>query len=388
MMTQRPHISTFLLKVASRCNLACDYCFMFRHIDQSWRQQPPLMSEETMVRFVDRLARYVASECPAHISLILHGGEPLLAPIAQVDRLLGRLRTEISPTTVVDVGMQTNATLLSTAWLDVFDRREVTFSISLDGDVTASDRHRRDHNGASSYRQVLAGLERIHAHPAGKRLFSGVLAVIDLRNDPEATLKHILSLGAPAVDFLLPDGTYDNLPPGLKHPGEVGADAPYGRWLSVIFDTWYDSPEITARIRLFESIMDVCLGGQSQVDSIGPGEFSMLTVQTDGEVQDSDVLKITFPGAAHLGSGYSVYQSDFTEVLRSPHLLERARLATPDGLCATCRACHLVNLCGGGYVPHRYKPGNGFDNPSIYCGDLAFLIRHIQDRLSADLALR
>jgi len=33
-----------------------------------------------------------------------------------------------------------------------------------------------------------------------------------------------------------------------------------------------------------------------------------------------------------------------------------------------------VRACGGGLYAHRYKSGNGFDNPSVYCADLKVLI--------------
>ena len=41
-----PTIQCFLLKVASRCNLSCDYCYMYEHADQSWRNQPHMFSSE------------------------------------------------------------------------------------------------------------------------------------------------------------------------------------------------------------------------------------------------------------------------------------------------------------------------------------------------------
>ncbi|MEU9838708.1 hypothetical protein AB0C69_05725, partial [Actinomadura sp. NPDC048032] len=30
----------FILKIHSRCNLACDYCYVYEMGDQSWRDQP------------------------------------------------------------------------------------------------------------------------------------------------------------------------------------------------------------------------------------------------------------------------------------------------------------------------------------------------------------
>ena len=33
-----------VLKVHGQCNLACDYCYVYEHGDQSWRDRPRAMS--------------------------------------------------------------------------------------------------------------------------------------------------------------------------------------------------------------------------------------------------------------------------------------------------------------------------------------------------------
>ncbi|MEV2226882.1 hypothetical protein AB0E01_44690 [Nocardia vinacea] len=34
----------FVVKIHSRCNLVCDYCYIYEMADQSWREQPNTMS--------------------------------------------------------------------------------------------------------------------------------------------------------------------------------------------------------------------------------------------------------------------------------------------------------------------------------------------------------
>jgi uncharacterized protein len=50
-------------------------------------------------------------------------------------------------------------------------------------------------------------------------------------------------------------------------------------------------------------------------------------------------------------------------------------------LCRQCLSCPVKDICGGGYLPHRYHKENGFNNPSVYCHDLLKLITHIQTRV-------
>ena len=85
----------FIVKVHSRCDLSCDYCYMYEMADQSWRDQPRTMSEET----ADMTARRIGEHARAHelteIMLILHGGEPLLAGRELISRLVMSTRRSV-----------------------------------------------------------------------------------------------------------------------------------------------------------------------------------------------------------------------------------------------------------------------------------------------------
>src|SRR5882762_9809992 len=74
-----PRITSFLVKIASRCNLACDYCYMYEHADQSWRAQPPFMSDDLRRKLAMRIGEYVRAANLKRLVVVFHGGEPLLA---------------------------------------------------------------------------------------------------------------------------------------------------------------------------------------------------------------------------------------------------------------------------------------------------------------------
>src|SRR5581483_2849972 len=55
----------FIVKVHSRCDLSCDYCYMYEMADQSWRSQPRSMSAETAELTARRIGEHaVAHELP------------------------------------------------------------------------------------------------------------------------------------------------------------------------------------------------------------------------------------------------------------------------------------------------------------------------------------
>src|SRR5580698_8331947 len=103
-------VGTVLLKLASRCNLGCAYCYVYEMADSGWALQPKTMSAET-VRALTRQLSVVADRQREPFEVIFHGGEPLLVGPARFERICCELR-EALPSRV-GLGVQTNGVLLS-----------------------------------------------------------------------------------------------------------------------------------------------------------------------------------------------------------------------------------------------------------------------------------
>ncbi|MEV6814830.1 radical SAM protein, partial [Micromonospora sp. NPDC051296] len=303
--------------------------------------------------------------------------EPLLAGPARVESAVSAIRHGAAPVPA-RVTVQTNGVRLDEAYLRLFDRLDVRVSISLDGDRTAHDRHRRRPDGQGSHERVEAALRRLTAdHP---HLFNGLLCTVDLRNDPIVTYRSLLAHRPPTVDFLLPHGTWSTPPPGRAPQLR---QTPYAQWLITVFDQWYHAPGPPVRIRLFDEIIQVLLGGASRMAGVGTSPVAVAVVQTDGAIEMDDTLAAAYAGAAR--TGLHVLRDSFDDALDLPAV--RSQQAGLDALCATCRTCDLRRVCGGGLRTHRYRAGNGFDNPSVYCPDLYALIDHIGRAVRRDLAV-
>jgi uncharacterized protein len=366
----------FIVKIHSRCDLACDYCYMYEMADQSWRNQPRAMPPE----IADLTARRIGEHAQAHsldrVTLILHGGEPLLAGRDLISRLVRTTRQAAGPRTTVDAAVQTNAVGLSDAYLRLFDDLGVRVGVSVDGDAQAHDRHRRFASGRGSYLAVEAAIDRLRKFPD---LYSGLLCTIDLRNDPVQTYQALIDFDPPRVDFLLPHGTWTQ-PPSGRIPGSD--TTPYADWLIAVFDHWYAKPQ--AHVRLFEEIMHLLLGGTPGSEVVGLAPAQMVVIETDGSIAQEDTLRAAFDGAP--ATGLHVARDALDAALELPEIA--ARQIGERGLAAECRACRIRRVCGGGLYSHRYREGAGFANPSVYCPDLMALIDHISDRISADLQSR
>lgn len=365
-------LSQVVLKVHSRCDLACDHCYVYEAADQSWRGRPKVISHEVTVQAARRIADYAAAHSLPAVQVILHGGEPLLAGPARLQRIITTLRGALDSVCDLDLRIHTNGVLLNERLCALFSAHQVRVGISIDGDRAANDRHRRYADGRSSYDQVIRAIGLLGSGRF-RDLYAGLLCTIDVANDPLVVYESLMDLRPPRIDFLLPHATWDHPPARAK-----ATDDEYAQWLIAIFDRWL-ADGCPSRIRTFDSILSTLRGGESYTEALGLDPVGLVVIETDGSYEQVDSLKAAFDGAPE--TGMDVFGHSLDIVAAHPGI--RARQQGAAGLCQTCRECPVVGNCGGGHYPHRYRTGNGFDNPSVYCTDLLTLISHISSRLPA-----
>src|SRR5215472_1371292 len=108
-------LSQFVLKVHSRCDLACDHCYVYEAADQSWRARPAVLSDEVAAQTARRIAEHAGAHALKAVQVILHGGEPLLAGRARMRRIIAALRAATDGVCRLDLRIHTNGVLLSEA---------------------------------------------------------------------------------------------------------------------------------------------------------------------------------------------------------------------------------------------------------------------------------
>ncbi|MFM9447359.1 FxsB family cyclophane-forming radical SAM/SPASM peptide maturase [Streptomyces acidiscabies] len=366
--------SQFVVKLHSRCDFACPDCYVYALRDTGWSTQPRAMPYSMRELTASRIADHVRAHRPPRARVMLHGGEPLLAGPRRIahfaETLHDRWRGLDTP---LDLVVQTNGAQIKASWLDVFQRYGIRVGVSLDGTREAHDRRRRRASGRGTYDDVLKALELLRAHPS---LYAGLLCTVDLAADPVETYEALLEQRPPSLDLLLPLGTRQHPPPGLE-PG----DTPYARWLAAAFDRWFDAPVREVPVRMFDSLVDVLLGGATGTEVWGVGGSDVVVIQPDGAIEQNDILKAVHEGAA--STGFHLTRHSLDEAAAHPGFAaERAGIG---GLCGECRDCPVVRVCGGGLRAHRYRAVNGYDNPSCYCADLKAFIAHVSERVNDSL---
>lgn len=357
-------IDTLVVKVASRCNINCDYCYIYHAKDSSWRDMPATMSKVVMQALVAQVANlYDSQNTPPHV--VFHGGEPLLVGIRILRDLVAALVKRVP---AVSLSIQSNATTytheLEKLLLDY--RANLTFSLSVDGFQHEHDRHRLGIRGQSVYAKIESTMRR--SQQAG--VLDNILMVVDIKNDPRRIHEFMATAGTSSYNIILQDGDHLSLPAGKAavESNDVGA------WLWELFTRYSSGPQ-RFRIKFFDDIAVALLKKNRAIR--GPyATYAVctMTVDTDGEIKQSDTFRVNGDGADRVGA-LNVMQVALTDVTNS--VAHREHLARIQALPVTCTNCAYLDTCGGGYPQHRFGE-NGYDNPSVYCSDYMFLFGRME----------
>lgn len=369
-MNMATGIDTYIVKVASLCNLNCSYCYYYNGADNSYRGRPKLMSPEITEVMTDKIITHAHNHGLSDVDITLHGGEPLLIDKQSFVRMMREFDRIDQAGVTTRRKCQTNAVLLDPEWIDLLTEWRIWLGISMDGPKAAHDEFRVDHAGRGSYDHTVRGLQLALANePNGLR--TSVISVINPKHAGASMYRHLRSLGVKRMDFLLPESNYAYPPPDYEPLGPATA---YGDFLIDVFDAWIaeDDPEVL--VRLLDRIIRSCLGKDVQSDVIGGAPVRVAVIETDGSVEPTDNFKACADGMTNLG--LNIRHNDFDDLYNHDffkHCIEAMQHIPSD-----CSGCAYLKWCAGGRITHRYSAAEQFAKRTIYCKDLYKLYTHVQ----------
>lgn len=361
---ETPAVKSIVLKVASRCNLNCSYCYLYNHQDQTTLKQPKRIDDQIFNAVLERIATH--TDLHGHtMNITFHGGEPTLVGVDRLEALICRARDFLGDR-LGNLSIQTNATRINPAWAKMLSRQRVAVGVSLDGPPAIHDIVRVTHAGSGSYLNTLRGIHYLNE----ANVPVSILCVVNPGTDGLAIYQHFRSLGLRWIDFLLPDVSHDS-----KVAFYGDAPHPVADYLRPILDCWMAENDETVRIPLFWDLLSRLMGSQkTTTDCFGNPPVTYVVINTDGSIEPLDALKVCDNELTR--TKFNALSNGFDDLTSSPSILSDG-LNGHFELSDTCKRCRFVRVCGGGYLPHRYRRSNGFDNPSVWCEDIQLILDHM-----------
>lgn len=349
-----------ILKTVEKCNINCTYCYFFNGQDDSYKEHPKYISEKTINQVSGFLKKAIEDLSIDEIMLIFHGGEPLLQKKSEFNLMCQMFKNELSSKTKLTFAVQTNATLITDKWIDLFEAHNVGVGISLDGPKSYNDKFRIDHRGKGTYDRVIKGLNLLNDAARDERIKPpGLLSVINSKISPELIYKHFVhDLKFKFLDFLLPDTTHDFVDEDTLNA--------FGDYLSELFQCWVKDDDPSIRIKLFNTYI-FALTKDSQEDNNNFLEnVQVITIASNGNVAPNDVLRNTQYWDPK--NEPNIFRESLIEILNSDLFLyiQNQKENAP----SACEECCWKNICKGGSLINRYSKKNNFNNSSVYCDSL------------------
>lgn len=361
-------LDTVLVKVASRCNINCSYCYVYNMGDDNWKNLSKFMSDETIDALCSSLKELVENQKKC-FSIVLHGGEPFLLGTKKLSHLLRSLRKVLPEH--YPISIQTNGILISNGILDICSQYNASVAVSIDGPEHVHNKYRVNHKDAGTFSEVLKGFDILVNHPNSQFLNAGLLAVIDPLSSASEVYNFFKTLSAPSVDFLYKDGNHSKLPINkLSHDSTE-----YGEWMVELLQAYLADPD-PIQIRVLDDMLKVLLGGFVSKEGLGITDFAIVIIDTDGTIMKNDTLKSTYNGADKFQDTYNIKQIKLGNFLKSEEFDIYRKMQRPTN--SKCLSCPELQICGGGMILNRWSNENGFNNPSVYCSDQLFLIKNLR----------
>ena len=366
-----PRLNLLTLQTTKECNLRCRYCYL----EPGDIDRGRLSVDVTRKILRDIVGYHVQNEIDTGISVVFHGGEPLLLGhdyFGQVFAYQSELEAHFAIKSFSN-SIQSNITLLDEEYCEMFKDRAVSIGTSIDGPAFLHDRNRGAQTPRSDHAWVMnrVRLARDHGISVG--------AICVVTKDKLGFAEEILTFFEEEQMSFKVNKLFVN---GMaKHnKGDVSTTPEeYATFMKDMFDAWYGrSPRVV--IENLMEIMGLVLVGRGAGNCASSNCATRhVTLCHDGDLYTCG--RTTQDPSFRLGN-----VNDMT----MQELADSSALATfasrvPSGI-QECAQCDVSDACFGGCMYEAYLNSGTVFAPEGNCDVFRDLYRHVESRILADLS--
>lgn len=341
----RPSQVEFVL--TAQCNLRCAYCF--ERVDNAVAS----MSLETATRAIVLLLSEWSKKELAVVTFL--GGEPMLRFNVIREVITFAAQQASSSGRRICYDMTTNGLLLEEEHVRYFREVGLRYCLSLDGDPTHNDRHRKARGGGSQYAAIAAKMRMLkrYQHWQGAR----VTVMPDTAAQLAENVTHLhreLAINQFIIGF------------ATSVPWSDAQIADYARGLMETFEFYLAERLAKLNRRLRISILDVGPISEAYLASGGCGfgcgaGSGRVSVAPDGTLHGC--TKLAFAAVRKDEYRLGTVEMGLNRPENRRKLLDHSVESRPK-----CRACEIAAFCNGGcYAANLADTGDIYSPADYYC---------------------
>jgi uncharacterized protein len=342
-------IHTIVLQPTPFCNIRCKYCYLPTRDDKS------VMSLDTIKATFEKV--FSSTYASSHITVIWHAGEPLVLPVSYYEAAFQAI-DQLRPSTVeIRHSFQTNGTLVTKDWADLFRRWNVGVGVSIDGPRHMHDANRVTRAGKGTFDRAIRGARLLKEEGIPFHIIS-VLSKEGLER-PEELHAFYLEEGIDDVCFNVEESEGNHVSELMT----LSRDSMRDKFLNFLHRFWTLSrrqPGINFIREIDGLISRIFRPEEAQVGNHQVEPFAMLNVDCRGNVSSFSPELLGYKSERYndfiVGN---VHQQTLVQMLESP-----AMTAMVSDIDAGVEACHkecgYFSICGGGAPVNKLSENGTF----------------------------
>jgi uncharacterized protein len=350
--------------------MACKYCYTgsarrrsphFGTLNNRFRANLPLL-----YRFIDQVLEYNKY---GHSTFLFHGGEPLLVNPGNWTVMLNYFRIKEYD---VALHVQTNASLINDAFIDLFKEHNVQIGVSLDGPAGFNDKTRIFKDGKGTFSTVFPNIQK--TKQAG--LPVGCLVTLNSANKTIPTLYTFFKTNN--IPFNI-RSVFDNK---YSVPNDILiSTAEYATAICELFDHWFDDLDEPPPIGDFENIVARFIIKRNRLTTcnfVRNCSRSFIGFNMEGYL---------YPCNCFSGTTYcygNITKTSIKDIMRGPQirlLSQRwAKLSASD-----CEGCEVYSYCYGGCPSRAFDYYGNYFKKDPFCSINKSILNHAYLRIKASL---
>ena len=350
-------ITLQLKPVGNHCNLHCSYCYA-----------APFKKEKYKILDLKLLEKVIkeALELSDNVIISWHGGEPTMVGLDYFKDYMKIVNKYKKDNQNVVNMLQTNATLITDDMAQFFKDNGFIISISLDGDETSHNKNRYNYKGQGSFKDTMAGVEKLRKHG----IFPPLIATVTQStiNDGLKNFNFFVNNGLKEIKF---SHVYDSDTDEFSINNEE-----WYNYTRSILDEWLKLQDRSIKIREIDEILSWIIGKNLNICANQGMCLSWLSVDEDGDIYPCEYLRKDNPYG-------NIKEMNLKDVFSSDSYLKFKNkvISMPD----KCKKCELLNFCHNGCPATRIKENKlSYDGLYVYCEQRKSLINDIKNMLGGD----
>lgn len=358
-----------IIKPTYSCNFRCKYCYL----GNETKARSKMFDLSFVQNAIEQLREYVIdNKSRKKVTFIWHGGEPLLWGVENFKRVFEFMEEELSDIDYSN-SIQTNLSLLTEEYVDLFLKNNVHIGFSVDGFRALNDSQRVFVDGSGTYDVIMDKLAMARA----KGLSMGCILV-----GTKNSLGHIKEL----YKFVVENKLNFKFNPLFKsgeaqnNDTELGiSPAQYAEMAIELFDLWYNDSDSKITESNFVEIASNLLTGHTSGCLFGNNcQENFFAIAPTGDVFPCGRFCDESTSEYSYGNLYEESLTDILAQAKKSDCYNRYKYIEE----SSCRHCEFFHICHGGCLHDGYLRSGDFKSKTFLCSAYKKIFKHIKGRIT------